>query len=323
MSDEQPTRPYDGEELGRGALGAEAADDALRNGETEVLVPASGHDASGHDATGHDASGDAELGAVSARDRAIVPAPRAGRRWIRVVSVLVVVVVVLLAGLFIADAVLRNVAQDRIAQEIDDRLPANVEANVGVTIGGASVIAQYLSGVFERIELDAPNVSVDGVPLAAHLVAEGVPTDTGAAVGLATGTITVGQDAVNRLVALPDAASAIVLGDGELRYDRMLGFLGVEVGYTVTAVAEAAGDRVLVTPTSAQLSAGGGAIDVGGLLSGIIGSRPISVCTARYLPQGVDVTGVDIAPGTATITLRSDSLVLSEQALRTMGSCAP
>lgn len=48
--------------------------------------------------------------------------------------------------------------------------------NVDVRIGGA-VILQYLTGSFERVELDAPKLTVDGVPASARVVASGVSTD--------------------------------------------------------------------------------------------------------------------------------------------------
>ncbi len=81
------------------------------------------------------------------------PRGRAARVWITVVAV----VAALAALVVVADVITRNVAEARFAEEIEANLPDGVEGDVGVTIGGLSVIAQYLSGTMQHVELSAPN----------------------------------------------------------------------------------------------------------------------------------------------------------------------
>ncbi|HEY9324753.1 MAG TPA: LmeA family phospholipid-binding protein, partial [Agromyces sp.] len=80
---------------------------------------------------------------------------RAARVWIIVGVVLAVVV----ALVVVADIVARGIAEQRVAEEVEANLPDGVDGDVSVTIGGFSVIAQYLSGTMQHVELDAPELT--------------------------------------------------------------------------------------------------------------------------------------------------------------------
>ncbi|SDS35033.1 LmeA family phospholipid-binding protein [Microterricola viridarii] len=230
---------------------------------------------------------------------------------------------VLVAVFFIADGIARGVAERRVAEEIVAQLPHGVVASPSVHIGGTSVIAQYLGGRFEDVTVSAPDAVVDGIPADVTLQANGFPVDTTQPVDTLTGTVTLSEDALNTLVERTAPNSAVQLGSGELSYAAEASFFGFTVGYRVTGELQAAGDSVLVTPTGAEVTAGGGSLDVGRLVDLIVGSEPISVCTAQYLPVGIQVSGIDVVPGSATVRLEAHDLVLNDDTLGTLGSCAP
>jgi pimeloyl-ACP methyl ester carboxylesterase len=73
-------------------------------------------------------------------------------------------------------------------------------------IGGFSVLQQYLSGSFERVELTAPKLVVTGAPLSAKVVATGVPADFSKPIADATGTLSISQESLNKLVKIPGAS---------------------------------------------------------------------------------------------------------------------
>ena len=242
------------------------------------------------------------------------------------------VAVVVLVGVFVvADVVLRGYAQDRIASEIDAGLPENVTGDVDVAIGGTSVIFQFLTGSFDRVALTAPALTVDGVPASVSIVATGVPTDTSRPIGHVDGAIDLDQAALNALLqtalaeadADPAARDAqLELGTDQITYTGELSVFGLSIGYQATATPSVTDDSLVLTPTDAQVTSGAGSLDVSSLVDLALGSTPISLCVADYLPQGVTLSAVQTTPERARITLESSTLTLTEQSLTTLGSCS-
>lgn len=239
----------------------------------------------------------------------------------RVWTTIVVIVVALGALLVIADVVVRNIAQERFSEQIRSNLPEGVDGEVDVTIGGFSVIAQYLAGSMDRVELSAPELTVNGAPIAVDVVGEGVPVDLASPVRSMSAVIEADQDAINRLIVIPDVEGDLTLGEGVVGYADAIDVFGLRLGYSVTARPTAAGDTVLLQPENVQVDAGGGGIDVSGLADRLLGDDPISVCVAQYLPEGVMVNGIEIAAGTASVRLEAQGIMLDEASLARTGSC--
>ncbi|AAT88615.1 hypothetical protein Lxx06820 [Leifsonia xyli subsp. xyli str. CTCB07] len=158
-----------------------------------------------------------------------------------------------LAILLVAtDAIARSVLEQRVAAEIEKSLPETVKADVDVRIGGLSVLQQLLAGQFESVDLLAPRATVAGAPLSFRVHATGVPTDLGVPIASATGTLSVSQDSLNKLVTVPGVTGDLTLQQGAVGYDGRLDLLGLPVGYTVSAKPEAAGKEVLLHPEKDQ-----------------------------------------------------------------------
>lgn len=240
----------------------------------------------------------------------------------RALTAIVVIVVALGALLVVADIVVRGIAQERFSEQIRSNLPEGVDGEVDVTIGGFSVIAQYLAGTMDRVELSAPELAVNGAPISVEVVGEGVPVDLASPVRSMSAVIEADQAAVNRLIAIPDVEGDVTLGEGVVGYADTIELFGLSLGYSVTARPTAAGDTVLLQPESVQVDAGGGGIDVSGLADRVLGDDPIAVCVAQYLPSGVMVNGIEIAAGMAIVRLEAQSILLDEASLATTGSCA-
>ncbi|TFD85786.1 DUF2993 domain-containing protein [Cryobacterium lactosi] len=253
------------------------------------------------------------------------------RRPARRLLVVVVAVLALVGIYFAVDAGLRSYAQNRIASEINTKLPEGVTGDVNVAIGGSSVIFQYLTGSFELVQLTAPELAVNGVPASVSIQATDVPTDTSRPIGHVDGAIELDQDALNALLqtALADADAdpaarnaELTLGTDEISYTGELSVFGLPIGYQATANPSVTDDSLVLTPTDAQVTSGAGSLDVSGLVDLVLGSAPISLCVAGYLPQGVTLSDVQTTPERARITLESSTLTLTEQSLTTLGSCS-
>jgi hypothetical protein len=248
-------------------------------------------------------------------------APPRRRRWLRILLWIAIPLVAVVALFFIADGVVRSYAENRVASEIEKNLPANVKGDVSVHIGGASVIQQYLSGSFDRVELDAPALMVQDAPLSATIVATGVPSDFTKPVSAVDGTLSISQSSLNKLVSVPGVTGDLKLGTSTLAYNGTADLLGLPIGYQVTVKPEAAGKTVLLQPVDAKVTTGSGALDLSKLVAAITQRGPIPVCVAQYLPEGVGVNKIDIVPGHATVHLDAKNMVFDEATLRSKGSC--
>lgn len=245
------------------------------------------------------------------------------RKGLTALIVTGVTVLALVAAYFIVDAVLRNVGENRIKQEITANLPVGVTGDVSVSIGGMSVIAQYLSGTFDKVDLSAPALNVNGAEADVRIVAMDVPLDSDQTVGHVQGTVQIGQDALNTLIQTsPDAPDGeVVLGDNQISYTGETTVLGIPIGYEATATPEAAGPYVTFTPSGAKITTGLGTLDASSLVQ-TLGKTPISVCVAQYLPNGLEVTGVNVTPEHARVTVAAtNTLKLNSESLSTVGSC--
>ncbi|MBT2498314.1 DUF2993 domain-containing protein [Agromyces sp. ISL-38] len=245
------------------------------------------------------------------------PRRRAARAWIAVV----VVVVAIGALLVVADVVTRNIAEQLTREQIEAGLPAGVEGDVDVSIGGFSMLAQLLSGTIDHVELSAPKLVVEGAPLDIDVVAEGVPIDLASPVANVDATIEIGQDAVNRLVTVPGIDGGLTFGQGTIGYEGTTDLLGVAVDYSVAAKPTAAGASVLLEPVDVTVGAGGAAIDVSDLIARLVGDDPLDVCVAQYLPEGVEVSSITITPGTAHVELDAQRIMIDRASLEQTGSC--
>lgn len=249
------------------------------------------------------------------------PDPEPRRRLSRGARIGLVVaasVVGLAALVVVADVVARGIAEQRVADEVRQNLPAGVEGDVDVTIGGVSVIAQYLSGTMEQVSLSAPELVVEGAPLDVDVELHGVPVDLGSPVARLEATVSAEQEAVNQLVQVPGATGSITLGDDTVGYEGAIEFFGQSIAYQVTATPTAAGDEVLLQPVGVEV---GGSLDLSGIVERILGGDPIAVCVAEHLPEGLEVTDVAAAPGTVRVELEGSEITLDEAHLRQTGSC--
>lgn len=250
------------------------------------------------------------------------PAQAGPRRRMRRILLWTLIPLAVIALVVVADVVTRAIVERSVAAEIEKNLPDSVKGDVSAHIGGVSVLQQFLAGEFDSVDLDAPHATVNGAPLSASIHATGVPTDFAKPVGSATGTLTISQDSLNKLVTIPGATGDITLQEGTIGYNGQLDLLGLPVDYTVSAKPEAAGTTVLLTPEKASLSTGTGDVNLTRLLQSLTDNGPFPVCAAQYLPDGVLVNDITVTPGQATVVLKASDFVMDEKFLHSKGSCS-
>ncbi|WP_382305282.1 DUF2993 domain-containing protein [Herbiconiux sp. UC225_62] len=246
-------------------------------------------------------------------------APR--RHSLRWLWWLIGIVVVLAVLVVVADIGFRAYAEGQAESEIESQLPDSVQGDVDVQIGGFSFLGQLLAGSFGEVQLDAPALTVNGVPISAHVVARDVPSDLTQPVGDIEAAVSMDQDAVNGIVELPGDAT-LVLGREGVSYEGSVTVFGIELGYRVTGEVTASGTDVVIQPQKATLTQGSNDVDVdlGSILGGLT-KDPITVCVAQYLPQSAEVDSLEITDGRATAHLTARDFVLSDDSLKNLGTC--
>lgn len=234
-----------------------------------------------------------------------------------------VLVALLVGAFFLLDSGLRAFAQSQAENQIRAALPASVTGEVTVSIGGASVIAQYLTGSFDEVQLKAPQLTVDGVPASAHIVATDVQPKLGGTIGEVQATLDLTSESLNTLAhaAGTPAETQLELGTDEVTYTGDIAVAGFTIGYLATATPSTTPDSLVFTPTDAQITSDLGTLNLGAILPTVLAQNPISVCVAKYLPAKVAVSSVSVTPDRARITLDSSTMVLTTQSLATLGSC--
>lgn len=251
--------------------------------------------------------------------------PRARPGWFAPVAWGVGILVALVVLFFVADAIVRTVAQNAVRDQIQQQLPADVTAkDLNVTIGGLSVIGQYLAGSFERVELDAPHVTANGIKARAKIVAYGIPTDLARPVERIQGTVTVAEGQVDSLVSIPGITDPhFRFTNKNVSVSGVAHLLGVPVKISADVHPSLAGGGFLsLAPSNVTVGAADANVDLTQVAQALIGGKSYAVCVAQYLPKGVRITDIGIGNGTATVSVGGAGIVLDEATLNSKGHCA-
>jgi hypothetical protein len=244
-------------------------------------------------------------------------------RWLKPAIWIAAVVVALVAAFFVADAIVRASAQSQVAQQIRQQLPRSVTAkDLSVSIGGFSIIGQYLSGSFDEVKLRADHVALNGIPATVRVVGHGIPTDLTKPVDSITGSLSISENAVNRLITIPGATSTLSFGRDTIGYSGSADVFGIPISFKAVAAPIANGLDILLTPKSVQVTGGPAQLDLGAVVTQLIGDKPFPLCVAQYLPNGATVTGIAVKPNSAVVTISAADIVLDEKTFTTHAHCS-
>jgi len=247
-----------------------------------------------------------------------VPAPpRRRRRW---PIVLVVVLVFLAALVVVAEFVLRGVVDRIIAEQVEEALPDGTTGQVEAHAGGV-VIPQLLRGSLDDVDITSDRITVEGVPLAADVTVHDVPVDGTGSVRDVDGTVTLASDSVKELSRYSPLFDRLSLADGGVQLSGATAVLGYDITYTAkgAVVADRDGKGVTITPETVRITNSALGLKVDSIPG--VTEVPVRVCTATFLPEQLRIRSLDISSSRATVRVTADALPLSEQGLRTVGSC--
>ncbi|MDM7890398.1 LmeA family phospholipid-binding protein [Curtobacterium caseinilyticum] len=242
---------------------------------------------------------------------------RKRRRW---PVVLVVVVLVLAALVVVAELVLRSVVDRIIADQVEQSLPEGATGEVTAHADGI-VVPQLLAGTLDRVDISSERLTVDGVPLAADVTVHDVPVDGKGDVHDVDGHVTLAASSLKDLAKYSPLFDRMRLVDGGVELSGSTAVLGYDITYAATGrvVAQADGRGVTITPRSVRITNSALGLGVDSIPG--VTNVPVEVCTARFLPEQLRVRSLDISAQHATVRVTADTLPLTEQGLRTVGTC--
>ena len=254
--------------------------------------------------------------------------PRTRRRWVGWVIAAVVLVVVLVVGVFVAEGVARNVATERIHDELVTALSLEADHPMDIDLGGGLLIAQALGGTVDEV-----NIAIDDVPLGelsgdVKLAATGIPIDTEKPVEAVDATITVDAANVQKLVDSVDGIEldSVTLGDGVIEVAATLEALVFSIPVSATIAPSVDAGNLVLAPEAISINGTSTSIDelrdgpLGSVAGGLFAQQ--SICVAQYLPAVVTLEGVDVTSENVVLTFSGDGVVLGATDLTADGTCA-
>ena len=255
------------------------------------------------------------------------PTPRPKRRGLIAVLVIVGIVVVLGTVAVIAESLARQQASALIADQVRSSLQLEADHPVEVTVEGASVLWQAVSGRLDRVTIEAPDVAFGELVGDLSLIVEGTPIDPTQPTDSVQAVYRVAEADVAALAGFlaGTVVSDVQLDEREIRFQTAFAFFGVEfsVGIGVTPTVE--DGQLAFTPSSVQL--GDERLDAadlqqqfGSIVEPLLTSQLF--CVAQYLPQALELTSVQVGDEQLVAVFQAADVALRGPEFSTLGTCS-
>lgn len=256
------------------------------------------------------------------------PAPPKRKRRLGWLIALVIVLVVLVIGFFVADAVVRQIATGYVRERIVEVLKLDPATTVDVDLGPGSILLQAASGSLDEVTVHAGEITFGEITGEAQLVATAVPLDSSRPVGTLGITVTVTEANVRKLASFISASelTSIDLRDGVVRVGAEFNVVFFVIPVSVDLVPSAVEGGISFDPTTIILGDEEIAVqdlrdspEFRALAGELLDSRDF--CVASYLPQALSITDVDVVGTDLVVVINGDGTALADPALATLGAC--
>ena len=222
----------------------------------------------------------------------------------RAVVATVVVVGVLAGAAAVADRVLHEQTEQRLATELRDQIPG-LDAEPDVTIEGFPFLTQVLAGELGQVDVSAPEATVEGLLLEdVEVRLNEVSTDRPNVAGRAHMTAFTSLDSMAAALDLP--LDLTIDGEHLVATTELLG-LPVEVLLLPTA----GGQEVLIDIDAFRI--GGATVSAADLPSGFTDQLQGLSFPIEGLPEGLELTEVTLEPDGAQLVAEGTDVVLEAQ----------
>jgi hypothetical protein len=253
--------------------------------------------------------------------------PRRRRVWPWIIALLVVLGL-LVAAWFVAEAVAKDIVSKAVTQQVRTQFDVPADQPIDVQVDGP-VLVQLMTGTIGRIAITSDDVTIRGLTGDVHVELHDIDIRNGFVMSGGQATVSLDQDELRQVMGSVDGfpADSLGLAVPNVTMTIPLQLFGVQfpVGVALTPGASSSGDLVL-TPASLQL--GGSQISAddlrnrfGSLAGGVI--RDWTVCIKDDLPAGLQLQDADVSGDdhlVATFSIAGD--IVSNPAMQQPGSCS-
>lgn len=241
---------------------------------------------------------------------------RVHRRW-PLLAAAVAVAAAMIGVLIWVDAVARATAEQHAEQQIASSLGDVPLGTIDVHIGGGPFLIQLLGGSLDSVDVSSAQ---NGGPVSIDANATGVPLDGAGAIDAISGSVTLGEDYANQLLAESSSLpGSLVFADGAMSYQDAFTVLGVGVPYTLALAVDASGHQIVLTPVD---------VTVAGLVSlsldqilGRLGIETIDVCVANLMLAAAKLDGIELSQDAVTVLFRAENVPIDDAAQLAVGRC--
>lgn len=252
--------------------------------------------------------------------------PRRRRRGLIAVVVVAVVLVLLVVAAVVGDALARRAVADTAAASIRDALSLPADHPVEVDVAGWAVLPQLVSGTLDRLDVRSDDVAFGELNGDIDVTLEGVPASGTGALDSGTATVALDPASVTSLVSARSEVpiDSVTLDAPLVRVNTSVEVLGLSLAAGVGIELGAADGAIELTPSEVTVAGTTlTAADVeqrfGGVADGLLGPR--SVCIADSVPQGLTLTGVQVAAESLNADFALAPTFLSDPEQQENGVC--
>lgn len=237
------------------------------------------------------------------------------------------IVVLLIAGVVVADNAARGIVAGKIETQVRSSLAVPASTPVDVSVGGASVLLQLIFGSLDRVDVGVNKVSLGALSGSAQLTANGIPLDSSRPTSRVRFAFVTDQAALESLFSTIPGLSPeqITIADGNLTLSTKVALAGFSLPVGIEFSPSAKAGQLQLTPTAIvinkvsftaeQLKASA----FGGLAEPLFVSH--SICIASQLPKGFTLESVQITGTSVQLTVVAKKVILSSALLSSRGTC--
>ncbi|MGH7911227.1 MAG: LmeA family phospholipid-binding protein [Candidatus Dormibacteraceae bacterium] len=223
---------------------------------------------------------------------------------------ILVVLVLVVAGLVVADRVAESYASSVIAQKLTSDLRLSQKPQV--QIQGFPFLNQWATGDYQEIDVRIPSATAQTITVTdIDAVVKGFHANPFLTSGANLGTATASSVELTGLVAysqvpLPSGFTAAASGS-QLEVSGSISFLGVSIPVTATEQISLSGSTVAFKPTDVRAQGGGINVDV----SGAVAKKLSMSFSLQGLPLGLQVTAITVGPQGLQVTAQGQNVSLA------------
>jgi hypothetical protein len=258
----------------------------------------------------------------------VIGVPRKKHRGRRALTILLIVVIVLVAGFFVADYFAKKYATDYVRSQVASSLGLPSTAPVTVDLGSGSILLQAAAGEIDTVNVRVDPIVLDGLAGTATLTATGVPLNETTPVKtldvkVSVPTTTIAA-AISRVPSLNSLNPVVTISGDHVAVTGTVSVFGFPqaIGATLTPIVTNGAPGYTIDTASFD-GATVSATVLDRYLPGLttLLESGSSLCIANELPKAFVLTGITVEGQSLVSTFSGTGVELNSATLTQKGTC--